>query len=289
MMPLLSQAWKALENAGIDPVLLKGFGLAQYYPQPHLRQWGDIDIYVGQKQYHPACAVLRATFPTAEYGEVEDEEDKHYNFDFPNTAIETHRVSMTFANPRDRQYYERWEEQSLTKDGPKIKLEELMVTVPEDTFNVFFTFLHAWHHFIDTGMSMKQMSDIAVILHAKQDVLNHERLQDALMRLHLMEVWQQIMYIIVQHLGLSQNECPFYTDKYAKRAELLLERIMKEGSMRSHEKLNTDGLSYLKRKWITFQSRIADSKFVKHYAPKYAHHMLISAIYHGIERTFKGK
>ena len=102
MAPLLTQAWKALKQSDIHPVLLKGLALAQYYPQPHLRQWGDIDLYVGQKQYHKACAVLRETFPEAKHPTEEFEFLKHYNFVFGNTVLEMHRVSMTFAYPRDR-------------------------------------------------------------------------------------------------------------------------------------------------------------------------------------------
>lgn len=289
MMPLLSQAWKALVNAGIDPVLLKGFGLAQFYPQPHLRQWGDMDVYVGQKNYHLGCETLRAAFPGVKHMAEEGDDYKHYNFEFGNTVLEMHRVSMTFAHPRDRRYYEKWEKQSLTKNGPKIEVGDLTITVPEDTFNVFFTFLHAWHHFIETGMNLKQMSDIAVIVHAKRDVLDRNRLQEALKKLHLMEVWQQVMYILVKYLGMAKEECPFYSDKLARRAEFFFERIMQEGSSRRHEEINAEGLAYLKRKWVTFQSRLADSRLVKPYAPAYARHMVVSDILHGIERIFKGK
>lgn len=288
MAPLLTQAWKALEQSDIHPVLLKGLALAQYYPQPHLRQWGDIDLYVGQKQYHKACAVLRSAFPEAKHPAEEFEFLKHYNFVFGNTVLEMHRVSMTFAHPRDRKYYEQLEEQHLTTDGPKIDLEEVKVTVPEDTFNVFFTFLHAWHHFIETGMNMKQLCDIAILLHAKRDVIDKERLHEMLRKLYLLEVWQLFMYIIVDYLGLPQEECLFYTDQCKARAELLFERIMRESSARKHETSKAANVSYLKRKWITFQSRMADSRLVKPYAPRYARHMAISDILHGIERTIKG-
>ena len=289
MMPLLAQAWKALTKAGIDPVLLKGFGLAQYYPQPHLRQWGDMDVYVGQKNYHLGCETLRAAFPGVKHMAEEGDDYKHYNFEFGNTVLEMHRVSMTFAHPRDRRYYEQWEERSLTKNGPKIEVGDLTITVPEDTFNVFFTFLHAWHHFIETGMNLKQMSDIAVIVHAKRDVLDRNRLQEALKKLHLMEVWQQVMYILVKYLGMAKEECPFYSDKLARRAELLFERIMQEGSSRRPVELHAEGFPYLKRKWVTFQSRMSDSRIVKPYAPEYARHMVVSDLLHGIERMLKGK
>lgn len=288
MMPILSKAWTALEEADIHPVLLKGLALAQYYPQPHLRQWGDIDLYVGQKQYHDACAVLREAFPEAKHPKEEFEFLKHYNFVFGDTVLEMHRISMAFAHPRDRKYYERLEEQYLTKEGPQIDLEGVTVTVPEDTFNVFFTFLHAWHHFIETGMNMKQVCDIAVMLHAKRNTIDIARLKEMLAKLHLMEVWRLIMNIIVNHLTLSQEEAPFYSDACKERAELLFDRILIEGSSRQTEKIDADGVSYLKRKWITLQLRMADSRKVKPYAPRYARHMAWSNILHGIERTIKG-
>lgn len=289
MLQKLAKAWKTLEDADIDPVLLKGFGLAQYYPQPYLRQWGDMDIYVGQENYHKACRVLREVFPEAWHQDEEDEDYKHYNFVFDDTMIEAHRVSMTFAHPVDRRYYEHQEAMCLTKNGPKLELEGLSLTMPEDTFNVFFVFLHAWHHFSGTGMNMKQICDMAVLLHAKRDVIDKQRLKEMLKKLHLMEVWQLMMYILVQHLGVSKEECPFYTEKCNKRAESLFELILIEGSSYRREKIDDTGASYVKRKYLTFQSRLADSKRVRPFAPKYANHMIVSDFVHGIERTLKGK
>ena len=289
MVPMLKQAWKALEDAHIHPVLLKGFGLAQYYPQPHLRQWGDMDIYVGQANYHKACGVLCEIFPEAKHPEEEYEDYKHYNLDFDNTAIETHRISMAFAHPKDRRYYEQLEERCLTKDGPKFEIEGLEVTMPEETFNLFFVFLHAWHHFIETGMSMKQLCDIAILLHAKRETINHKQLHEMLRKLSLFEVWQLIMYIMVHHLGVPQEDCPFYIEKCSKQAEQLFEQILKEGSSYLKEEVHAEVVTYLKRKWLTFLSRLDDSKRVKPYAPKYARHMVVADILHGIERVLSSK
>lgn len=291
MCGILAKAWNALEQADIHPVLLKGFAIAQHYPQPYQRQWGDIDLYVGQKQYHKACEVLRNALPEAKHPTEEFEFLKHYNFVFDNTVLEMHRVSMTFAHPKDRRYYEGLEAKYFTKDGATCDLEGISVTTPEDTFNVFFVFLHAWHHFIETGMNMKQLCDIAILLHAKRDTIDRERLHEMLTKLHLMEIWQLFMYIMVQHLGMTLEECPFYTEKILERSERLFERIMQEGSARrveSGESRVESGVSYLKRKWLTLKSRFADSKMVKPYAPKYARHMFVGDVLHGIERTIKG-
>lgn len=289
MILILKQAWKALEEADIHSVLLKGYGIAQYYPLLHLRQWGDIDLYVGQENYHKACGVLRETFPNASHAEKEEETHKHYNFDFDNTVLEMHRVSMTFSHPRDRRYYEQLEEKYLTKDGATCDLEGISVTTPEDTFNLFFVFLHAWHHFIETGMSMKQLCDIAILLQTRKDVIDKARLQKMLIKLHLMEVWQLIMYIMVQYLGVQREDSPFYTENCRTRAEFLFATIMQEGSLYRKEEVNAKGASYFRRKWLTFQSRLDDSKRIRPYAPQYARHMVVSDLLHGIERTFNSK
>lgn len=288
MCGIFSRAWNALEEADIHPVLLKGFGLAQYYPQPHLRQWGDIDLFVGKNYYHKACEVLRNALPESKHPKEEFDFLKHYNFVFDNSILEMHRVSMTFAHPRDRRYYEGLEEMYLTKDGPKCEIEGLLVTTPEETFNVFFVFLHAWHHFVETGMNMKQLCDIAILLHALKDYIDKGRLHEMLTKLHLMEAWQLIMYILVNRLGLAKEECPFYTEKCMTRAELLFEQVLIEGSLYKKDDINAEGVSYLKRKWLTFMSRLADSRRVHPFAPSYARHMIFGDIIHGIERTIIG-
>ena len=55
---ILVSAVKLLREHDMEPVLLKGFGLASLYPNPALRQFGDIDLFVGLDNFHPACAVL---------------------------------------------------------------------------------------------------------------------------------------------------------------------------------------------------------------------------------------
>ena len=289
MLTILSKAWYALEQADIHPVLLKGFALAQLYPQSHLRQWGDMDVYVGEQNYYLACEVLRESFPGIEHTEHEEDEARHYNFVFDNTVLETHRVSAVFHHPHDKRFYEQLEAQCLTKDGPKIDIEGLQITLPEDTFNVFFTSLHAWNHFKETGMNMKQLCDIAVLLHAKRETIDRVRLNEMLSKLHLKEVWQLIMYILVQHLGLPQDEAPFYTEACKERAELLFVRIISEGSSRPHPNYDVDKMSYMKRKWVTLQMRLMDYNITKQYAPRYARHLLWTVFIHGFERIFKGK
>ena len=104
-LPRIRKAVEALRSAGVEPVLLKGFGLADLYPKPCLRSWGDADIWVGVSNYHAGCKAVREAFPEAIHHDQEYEELKHYSIVFPDgNPIELHRVSMDFPTPDEDSY-----------------------------------------------------------------------------------------------------------------------------------------------------------------------------------------
>ncbi len=49
---------KLLDANDIPCVILKGFAAAQYYPKPHLRAMGDIDVLVTRDRFEKAIKVL---------------------------------------------------------------------------------------------------------------------------------------------------------------------------------------------------------------------------------------
>ena len=110
---VLERAWLALEQAGIKAVLMKGVGLAMYWPEPSRRPWGDIDLYVGPEQYHPACAVMPAAFPDALKFDEELDHYKHYNLIADGVSIEVHRVSVSMTHPRDVRRYAKMEKMGM--------------------------------------------------------------------------------------------------------------------------------------------------------------------------------
>lgn len=55
----LIQALTRLRSAGVEPLLAKGWAVARLYPEPGLRPYGDIDLYVSPDRHGPAAAALR--------------------------------------------------------------------------------------------------------------------------------------------------------------------------------------------------------------------------------------
>lgn len=302
MKGVLATAWNALSNGGVRPVLLKGFGLAALYPQPYLRQWGDIDIYVGADGYHTAADVLRKTFPDSPCFEEEEEYYKHWNICIGNTAIEAHRVSAVLTHPCDMRLWQRLERDAMA-NVQEIEIEGVKFRIPEYRFNTLFVFLHSWHHFTESGSAtMKQLCDLALLLHHTSSLLPHTSyllphtsyllsltsyLRRHLRRLRLTQVWQAYAYIMVTYLGLPADECPLYTPKAAKRGEKLLNRILNPVRATSHTA--TPHTNILLRKLSTLRGKIHDSLQAWPISPIYAIHDIFGKVLEGIGRLLRGE
>ena len=228
---ILISAVKLLREHDIEPVLLKGFGLAMLYPNPNLRQFGDIDLYVGLNNFHEACKLLR-TLPGSYNWREEGDAGKHYNIEFGPYPMEIHRVSVNLVDPKEAAVYESIEREGLHEKALRVDFEGFELSIPSKEFMVFFTFFHAWHHFLTTGVGWRQISDVAVTLHAYHGQLDCDKLYQWLVAMHLLEPWQAFGSLMVEHLGLPEAEMPFHKTLNRRRARKLFDRIMAEGNFR---------------------------------------------------------
>lgn len=284
MQVVLTRAWKALEDAGIKAVLMKGAGLAALYPDPSMRQWGDIDLYVGPEQYHPACAVMRETFPDALKFDEELDHYKHYNLIADGVSIEIHRVSVGLTHPRDVRQYRQLEKAGMAK-GERLMVNGEWLTVPETTFNVLMVFLHAWEHMITSGANVRQLCDLALLLHHEREAIDRKRLEQWLKALKVWDIWQVYMIVLTHYLGIEG------ADAIGVRAERLAEALMKgetcEGAQEaSATRQPKQYRNRFVRKWHTMQVRRANAEWVAQFSPAYARHMKAAIWLSGLARLF---
>lgn len=310
LLTLLKKTWHGLVQSGVRPVVLKGFGLAALYPIPYLRSWGDLDIYVGPEQYHQAAEVLRLVFPHAEHHEEEWEELKHYNFVMPEGLVEMHRTAVKLDNPVDNRYFWRLEHEAMKSENVQwAEIEDVRFAIPEAKFNLLFTFFHAWFHFIEEEVGLKQICDVALLAHYtyNQQVSVHSHqsiasyLRRHLRRLHLWEPWQLIGYVCVTALGLPKSEWPLYEEGGAKlqaQRERFLQHVITNGLMRRNQPVESIShsearekvkqMNYFARKWKTLMFRLSDAHVIAPYSPAYARHMVVGTFLKGITRTITG-
>ena len=294
MRGLMRRAVAALENVGIRPVLLKGFGLARLYPQPYMRSWGDIDLYVGKADYHKGAAALRKAFPEAALFDSEEDWYKHYNLTFYEpvaTAIEMHRISASFMHPRDEKQYSKLEEQGLVQHPIHQTDGEDSWWEPEWKFNVLYVFYHSWEHWTHRSANMRQIQDLAMLLTVgKPDNVTYSELEQyltqALKALHLTEAWKLYAYLVVNEYNITPSQCPMYTSKVADRAKALKASILQPEPPAPKTPAPKN---VLLRKIHTFRQRLREAKRIAQYEPTYARHMVRANIAQSWTRFLRGE
>lgn len=217
-----------LKNVGILSVLLKGQAYARAYPDPALRQCGDIDLYVGEEFYQKAYeASKRFGWKSEEKFNIDA---KHYGCSLNGVRIELHKIAGQLPFKNADKHFQTWSRQELQEEGNTLLMNNMRILVPTPIFDVVFVFLHMYHHFINGGIGLRQLCDWTMLLHSHAKEIDNAELKRLLEDFKLLKAWKRFAPIAVEYLGLPESECPCYSKKYLKEADKILSFILKEGN-----------------------------------------------------------
>lgn len=265
---IINELTTYFEENGIPVLLMKGVSLAALYPHPQYRDCGDIDFYIGKDNYEKAVSLLSYEAGASQVNVVKD--DKHSSIFYKDVEIELHRITESISIPI---YNRRF--QNLTRKiyfpayGNKFRCSRNN-TFPVQ-YNALYLFNHIWHHFCIYGIGMKQMCDWTLFLHHHNKEINLAELEEDLKSIGLLKPWQMFGSIAVDVLGLPQEEFPFYTAKYARKKDKILQLIYQDGNFgKAGNWLNKKPKNYLKRKFHSLyhwcRRLVIVAKFSKRYA-----------------------
>lgn len=241
----LTTVFAHLKENDLHPVLLKGQGCASYYPNPYLRATGDLDIWIGEKDYEKAKEVLQA------FGcEMGLESKKHQDATLGETGIEIHRLSENLTHPLHHKYFKRLTEEQLTRETGFIP--GTTIPIPPPSFQALQVFMHLWHHFTTSGIGLRQFVDLALILHQDHEQIVPTQLQAHLKHLGRTEAWGMIGNILVDIMGLPQEEFPLYSTRYQEKAEKIFQLVLQEGNFGQKNGRAGGKVSFWKRKFTNF-------------------------------------
>ena len=235
---LTAEIINLLTKNNIPATLIKGYSLSCLYPDPDMREFGDVDIYVGEDNYQRAAQLVTEAYPNAHW-----HSDTHGGIHFIlvldeslDRVVELHRVTMEFASPTANTLYQAFTRSYLHDNTHSIEIYGTRVPIPSVTYNSLYVFMHAWHHFESTGVGFRQLGDWALCLHHTYQLLSNEEwqsleqtIENILTALHMKTAWQTFGYLLVEQLHLPQQAFPLYTTRYQKRAKRLLRQILRDG------------------------------------------------------------
>ena len=244
-----------LMQHNIPATLIKGYSLSALYPDPDTRDFGDVDIYVGEEHYERATEIAKAAYPHAHwYSETHG--GIHFilvideNLD---RVVELHRVTMEFHDKRADALYQAFTHKHL--DGSTtLDIYGHAVPVPSAAYNALYVFMHAWHHFESTGVGFRPLADWALCLHQAHEQLSAEEwsqlcqeIDGILTALRMKTAWQTFGHVLVEQLQLPAACFPLYTTHYQRRAARLLRQLVRDGHGGRPTKVSIQEIALMRR------------------------------------------
>lgn len=212
---------KALQEAKIPCVVLKGFTCSDNYPNPALRSAGDIDLLVGL----PGVERSRTVLETMGYKEAEEAHPYHLSLTKGSVVVELHHepvgIPAGAAGQSLRQWFLGSEEQGTVRNGiPVLPKEQEAVLL----------LLHKLEHIMTSGLGLRQLCDWAVFVHRQMDETAWQTLKPHLENFGLLYFAKVITRICVGTLALPQEAAPWCMDAEQAVCDALLSDMLRTGN-----------------------------------------------------------
>ena len=140
------------EEAGLEPIVLKGFSVGAFYAEPDLRQPGDIDLFF-HRDYEKVVDIVQHRGITVELNA------NHDKFWYQGVLIELHSQPFRSLYPiADLDLTPVWQETAVGR-----------YRVLNFKANALLLLLHPAKHFMNEGVGLRQVCDWAVFLKRYED------------------------------------------------------------------------------------------------------------------------
>ena len=219
-----------LSASGVNYIVVKGQAVASYYPNPLLRQSGDIDYYCS-KEYFPQSqeVISRAWMVNTD----PENNVKHCRFDYNDVVYEGHFQLLELYDKKSRTYWQRL----LDRDeGGLVMIDGVAIKTLSPTLHVLYIFLHLYNHLINLGVGLRQFCDMAVMMRYAKGQIDMDALRDHLHALGMEKAYRACCCILVDYLGLSEEELGYvFSGTDHRYGEKILDVVLFRGNMGHYE------------------------------------------------------
>ena len=221
-------------DADFDHCILKGQGNALLYPNPLVRQSGDIDIWVKPKTGWSIPNTVLFLESKCGQGKIHV---VYHHAEFPiwdDVEVEVHWRPSWRSSPFYNRRLQRWfKEEADRQFGHKDEKTEMHV--PTWEFNVVYQLQHMFLHVLQEGLGLRQVVDYFFLLKSG-DSKETTQIVENIKYLGLMEFAGAVMYVLQEALDLEEQFLIVPIDE--RRGAFLLVEIMKSGNFGKTDERN---------------------------------------------------
>lgn len=190
------EAIEELENNGVKCCLLKGDSVARFYASPETRISSDIDVLINEEDEIKSIEILKnLDFTVKEKGV----NDHHYKAISPDNAIlEVH--TMLYSKSTEKIIFGG--HINYSKDYTKIELANDVTVNTLNTFdNALYLTAHLLKHFVNSGVGLRQVSDLLIFVNNFKDEIDFERYFETLEKVKFLKLILTVFKIGNKYFG----------------------------------------------------------------------------------------
>ena len=210
-----------LREAALQPTVLKGIAVRRLYPKPMLRPSVDEDLIVLPEETRAVHEFLLGEWltPDKENLPADGSVDLSYHRPDSPTYIELH----TSFFPNDSEAYGNC---NLPLKGAlartvEIEEEDVVLRTLSPTDHLLFLMLHAYKHFLHSGMGLRHVCDIG--LFAQKEETDCARIRSVCDEMGLTRFFAAVFTVGSRYLGLG--EYPAFADTEEDPEPLLFDML----------------------------------------------------------------
>lgn len=248
------QTYKALTDAGIKPLVVKGVVCRQLYPKPDHRPSSDEDLVIPPEAFDRCQQVLMDAGMTVQGNACTDSYEVSLRKKGSPLYIELHKSlfppeSDAYGDLNDG-FTNCFENAvSVVVDGVT-----LYTLAPED--HLFYLICHAFKHFLHSGFGIRQVCDIVLFTDVYGKVVNWERLYGRCRKIRAHKFAAALFAIGRKWLG-SVSDIPACWQEASVDPEPLLAELLQAGIYGQTDMTRRHSSN------ITLQAVVADKKGMK--------------------------
>lgn len=238
MNNLTAELLQIFQKEKLRPILLKGQAIALLYPIPNHRTGGDCDIFF---PYEPQAN--KADSWAEANGTPASRQDRYtLPYTWKGMAVENHQRMQRLTNAiLNRRLQSIIESEIRCCDSTYVKIADIRIETLPPTLNLLIEITRIARYIINDGVRLKQLIDLGMMLRTIGAHVDFVKLQEWLNRLHLQRIATLEASLLIELLGFSDDELPFYLPHLATNTASTAEELLQFDSSHTDEWYFTQG------------------------------------------------
>ena len=201
------ELYRSMEERGISALVIKGLICRRMFAKPDLRISSDEDILIQPQNQEKCWEFLR------EQGfQCWDGEPDGYESAWLNQENQLYLEVHTSLMPADAKPFCLLNDEftQVFENKKAVDVDGKMVWTLDDTSHFFYLLCHAYKHFVNSGVGVRQLCDILMMAEQCGPSIDWEYVIGCTKRFHMYVFWMNLFDIGEEYLGFrwEKSGCP---------------------------------------------------------------------------------